>query len=86
MFGLYGGALADAVDRRRMVLLTEAAFMLLSAVLLVNALLPNPQLWPLYAFAFVAAALDGLQRPSLDAMLPRIVAHDELAAAGALTA
>ena len=53
-------------------------------MLLVNALLPNPQLWPLYAFAFVAAALDGLQRPSLDAMLPRVVAHDELVAAGAV--
>ena len=68
VFGLYGGALADAVDRRRMVQLTEVAFLVLSAVLMVNALLPSPQLWPLYAFAFVAAALDGLQRPSLDAI------------------
>jgi len=58
VFGLYGGALADAVDRRRMVLLTEAAFLVLSAVLMVNALLPRSQLWPLYAFAFVAAALE----------------------------
>jgi MFS family permease len=85
VFGLYGGALADAVDRRRMVLLTEVAFLLLSAVLMVNALLPQSQLWPLYAFAFVAAALDGLQRPSLDALVPRIVAHDQLVAAGALS-
>jgi MFS family permease len=84
VFGLYGGALADAVDRRRMVLLTEAAFLLLSALLMGNALLPEPRLWPIYVFAFVAAALDGLQRPSLDALLPRIVAHDELVAAGAL--
>ena len=43
VFGLYGGALADAVDRRRMVLLTEGAFMLLSGVLLVNALVPHPR-------------------------------------------
>jgi MFS family permease len=84
VFGLYGGALADAVDRRRMVLLTEAAFMLLSGVLLVNALVPHPALWPIYLFAFIGAALDGLQRPSLDALLPRVVAHDELVAAGAL--
>ena len=84
VFGLYGGALADAVDRRRMVLLTEAAFLVLSAVLMVNALLPHPQLAPIYLFAFVAAALDGLQRPSLEALLPRIVAHDQLVAAGAL--
>ncbi len=85
VFGLYGGALADSVDRRRMVLLTEAAFLVLSAGLMVNALLPRPSLWPIYVFAFVAAALDGLQRPSLDALLPRIVAHDQLGAAAALT-
>ncbi|MGZ4611096.1 MAG: MFS transporter [Actinomycetes bacterium] len=84
VFGLYGGALADAVDRRRMVRLTEAAFMLMSGVLLANALLPHPQLGPIYLFAFAGAAIDGLQRPSLDAMLPRIVGHDELVAASAL--
>jgi MFS family permease len=85
VFGLYGGALADAVDRRRMVLLSEAAMCLLSCVLLVNALVPRPQLWPIYLVAGLVAALDGLQRPSLDALIPRIVAHDQLAAASALS-
>jgi MFS family permease len=33
VFGLYGGALADAVDRRKLILWTEAALGLLSAVL-----------------------------------------------------
>jgi MFS family permease len=84
VFGLYGGALADAVDRRLMVRLTEAAFMALSAVLLVNALAAHPKVWPIYLFAFTAAGIDGLQRPSLDALVPRIVAHDELVAASAL--
>lgn len=42
VFGLYGGALADAVDRRRVIVLTEAGLGLLAAVLLVNALLPHP--------------------------------------------
>src|SRR6185437_12076577 len=46
-----GGALADAFDRRRLVQLTELALALLSAVLLVNALLPQPQLWLLYLVA-----------------------------------
>jgi MFS family permease len=48
LFGLYGGALADVVDRRRMLLLSEAGLCLLSALLLTNALLPTPQVWPLY--------------------------------------
>ncbi|MDQ1585163.1 MAG: hypothetical protein QOJ90_711 [Actinomycetota bacterium] len=84
-FGLWGGALADAVDRRRMVLLTEGALTLMSGLLLLNAVLPHPQVWPIFGFAAVVAALDGLQRPSLDALVPRIVAHDELAAASALS-
>ena len=85
LFGLWGGALADAVDRRRMVLSTELGLTLLSAVLLGNALLPEPQVWPLYVVAACVAALDGLQRPSLEALIPRIVAYDELAAASALS-
>ncbi|MCU0283932.1 MAG: MFS transporter [Candidatus Nanopelagicales bacterium] len=84
VFGLWGGAIADAVDRRRMVLVTEVAMLVLAVVLLVNALLPSPQLWLLYVVAMLLAAADGLQRPSLEAIVPRVVAHDELAAAGAL--
>ena len=86
IFGLYGGALADSVDRRVMVVSTELAAGLLVSALLVNALLPSPQLWLLYAVAVLLAVTDGLQRPSFDAMIPRVVAHDQLAAAGALNA
>ena len=42
-FGLYGGALADAVDRRVMVIATEVAGGALALVLLANALSPIPQ-------------------------------------------
>lgn len=84
VFGLYGGALADSVDRRRLVLVTEVCFTLVSAVLVVNSLAPAPTLWLLYVASFVYAVLDGLQRPSLDALIPRIVAPDQLAGAGAM--
>ncbi len=84
VFGLYGGALADAVDRRTMAIATEIAAGVLVLALLVNALLPVTQVWVLYVVAMLLAAVDGLQRPSLDAMIPRVVAHDELAAAAAL--
>jgi MFS family permease len=85
VFGLYGGALADAVDRRRMTLLTEFGLMAASSVLLLNAVLPRPLVWPLYLVAACVAGLDGLQRPSLEAMIPRLVRLDELAAASALS-
>ncbi|MFF2525748.1 MFS transporter [Streptomyces liangshanensis] len=86
VFGLYGGALADAVDRRKVILLTEAGLGVLAGVLLVNALLPEPLLWPLYVVAAGVSALAGLQRPALDSLLARIVPHDQLTAAAALNA
>jgi MFS family permease len=80
----WGGALADAADRRRMVLATEAAFALISALLAVNAVLPRPALWAIFVLAAVQGGLFALQRPSLDALLPRLVPREELTAAGAL--
>ncbi|MBL1092545.1 MULTISPECIES: MFS transporter [Streptomyces] len=84
VFGLYGGALADAVDRRRLIVWSEAALGLIAVGLLGNSLLPHPAVWPLYVSAAASSALTGLQRPALDAIVPRIVGHDQLAAAAAL--
>jgi MFS family permease len=79
-----GGALADAVDRRRMVVLSEVGMMLSAGVLLANSLLAEPKLWVLFVVAGVDAAVYGIQRPSLEALTPRLVERDELAAASAL--
>ena len=84
LFAMLGGALADAADRRSMVLLTEAGLMGCSLILAGNAALANPQVWVLFAITAVWGGLDAVQRPSLDAMLPRLVNRDELAAAAAL--
>jgi MFS family permease len=80
-----GGALADAHDRRRMVLLTELVLACLSAVLVGNAAIPHPHLWVIYAVSMCFTAVDTLQRPSLEAMMPRLVERHELMAAGALS-
>jgi MFS family permease len=84
VFGLYGGALADAVDRRKVIVATEAGLGLLALILLLNALLPHPLLWPLYVVAAAVSALTGLQRPALDSLLARIVPHEQQTAAAAL--
>ena len=84
IFGLYGGSLADRLDKRRLVVAGEIAAFLLAVTLAVNAMLPEPRLAVIYIVAMLFAAVDGLQRPSLDAILPRVVTHDELSAAGAL--
>ncbi|KUN87055.1 MFS transporter [Streptomyces griseoruber] len=84
VFGLYGGALADALDKRTLIVWTEVGQGLLSAALLVNALLPEPAVWPLYLVAGLSAVLYSVQRPALDSLWPRIVAHEHLPAATAL--
>lgn len=81
---LLGGALADYLDRRKLVLAAEAGLTVLTAVLVVDALLPHPQLWVLYVVAALVATLDGLQRPALDSMVPRLVTPEEVPAASAL--
>jgi MFS family permease len=81
-----GGLIADHGDRRTVVLLSELAFAVLSALLLANALLPEPQLWVIFVLTGGQAALFALQRPALDALTPRLVERVELTAAGALTA
>jgi MFS family permease len=82
---LLGGVLADARDRRRLVLLTELGSAVVCGALVANALLPEPRLWPLFVVSALFAVLDGLRRPSLDALVPRIVTPAELPAAAALT-
>ncbi|MCT2590115.1 MFS transporter [Streptomyces sp. N2-109] len=86
VFGLYGGALADAVDRRKIILWSESALGVVALGLLLNTLLPQPMIWPLYVAGALTSALVGIQRPALDAIIPRIVPHSQLSAAAALNA
>jgi MFS family permease len=82
--GLYGGALADHVDRRKLLVVTGVAQALITALLALNALQQAPAVWPLYVLAFLLAAFSSVQRPSREALLPRTVRHDEIVAANAL--
>jgi MFS family permease len=81
---LVGGALADAFDRRRLIQLSEAGSVLVAGALVVNAALPHPRLWVLFAAAALMAAFTALRRPPMDALIPRLVERDELKAAMAL--
>lgn len=79
-----GGALADYLDRRLLVLGGEVALTALTGVLLINSLLDAPRLWLLYVIAGLTAAVDGVQRPAMEALTPRVVAPAEIPAASAL--
>ncbi|MFI7602744.1 MFS transporter [Actinoplanes sp. NPDC049681] len=79
-----GGALADFLDRRLLVRGGELALAALCGVLLLNALSAEPHLWLLFVIAALTATVDGLQRPALEAMIPRLVQPEELPATMAL--
>lgn len=80
-----GGALADYLDRRLLVLSGEVAFTGLTGLLLVNAFSDTPHLWLLYVVAGLTAAIDGVQRPALEGLVPRLVTPQEIPAASALS-
>ncbi|WP_020579126.1 MFS transporter [Actinopolymorpha alba] len=79
--GLYGGALADRVDRRKVLVATGVAQSALTVVLLVNAALPKPSVWVIYAVGALLTVAQSLQRPSREALTARVVRHDQLPAA-----
>lgn len=85
VFGLYGGALADHVDRRKMLVLSGGTQVVLTALLAVNAFLPDPRVWPIYLLGALLSAAQSLQRPSKEALEPRTVRHDQIMAASALS-
>jgi MFS family permease len=84
IFGLYGGVLADYVDRKKMIWLTEFGTLIATAILFLNSLREKPSVILLFVIAAIFAALSGLKRPSQDAILPRLVSHDDLPSASAL--
>lgn len=79
-----GGALADYVDRRRLILLAETGLALCCGVLIINASLPQPRAWVLFLMAASLAALSGIHRPALEALTPRIVPAELMPAVAAL--
>jgi MFS family permease len=78
---IYGGAVADAVDRRRLLLLSDVALLLVVTGLVVNALLPDPRVWFLFVAEALGTAAYGFQRPARNALTPRLVPDGQLLAA-----
>jgi MFS family permease len=64
-----------------MIWATEAGALVIVAILLANSILPNPATLVIYVAAALFAVVDGLQRPSMGAILPRLVSHEDLPSA-----
>ena len=83
-FSLYGGSLADAHDRRRLLVFANIALASTSVGLALNASLSTPQVWPLYVLTALSAGFSGLDSPTRSAAVPTLVRRDQIAAAAAL--
>jgi MFS family permease len=81
---LAGGATADAMDRRRLLIGAELLLAACSLGLVVNALVPHPSLIACFVIAGITASLDGFHRPALEALTPRLVPREDLPAVSAL--
>ena len=84
VFSLGAGSVADAVDRRRLLRVTQLGMMACSAILAVLALQPSVPLPALFAVAFASAAFGSMDQPARSASVPRLVARERLPAAIAL--
>jgi MFS family permease len=84
LFALGAGSLADAVDRRRLLMLTEAGLAACSLALVALALTGGPPVPALFAVAFVAAGLSAVDQPARSSAIPRLVPSERLRSAIAL--
>ncbi|MEU4731224.1 MFS transporter [Streptomyces sp. NPDC023588] len=84
VFGLYGGAIADTVDRRTLGLYSSLGAAGLSVALAAAALLDYHRVWFLYAVVALQAVCGALTGPARSAMIPRLLPAEQLPAANAL--
>ena len=84
LFALGAGSLADAVDRRRLLMITQTGLATCSLALTILALGGHPPVPALFAVAFVAAGLGAVDEPTRSSSIPRLVPPERLPAAIAL--
>jgi len=81
LFSLGGGAMADAIDRRRLLMATQILLAAASLAFVLLALQPDPPIWAFYAVAFAAAGISAIDGPARSSALPRLVPRERLPAA-----
>ncbi len=76
VFGLYGGVLADHLDRRKIMVVCEAGFLATMVILLVNSRLAHPNVAILYVMAALGASFGAAQTPSVSSVTQQVVPHE----------
>ena len=84
VFGLYGGALADVMDRRTLLRITTLGLILSSGLFWVQAVLDLQSVWLLLCLFSVQQAFFAVNMPTRSAVLPRILPPEQIPAANSL--
>lgn len=84
IFALWGGAYADAMDRRKLLIVSEIFMMCGSLALAINGMLAHGSVALIFVVSAAMSACNGFHRPALDAMTPRLVDREDLTAVSAL--
>jgi len=77
-FGLFGGAIADRVDRRKLLLFTQSAFAGSSLMLGLLVVSGAVEVWHIYAFIAVNGTLGSFDAPARRSLFPALVPRGEL--------
>lgn len=85
VLSLAAGSIADAFDRRKVLMGTQVGLAVTNILLIVVTLQPDPPVWLIYGLAAVIGALLSLDWPARLAAVPRLVPRERLPAAIALT-
>jgi MFS family permease len=81
---IVGGAIADAVDKRKLLLLTEVLLALVALGFAYNASLDQPRVWAIYVLVTLAMSIFSLGVAGMNSTIPRLVDQSELTAAIAI--
>ena len=84
VMGLWGGALADVMDRRRLLEITTGGLIVTSALFWAQAALSLDNVWLLLGIFALQQAFFAVNQPTRTAILPKLVPADQLPAANAL--
>jgi MFS family permease len=84
LFALWGGAYADAMDRRKLLIVSEIVMTVGSLALAVNGMLAHSSVVLIFVVSAAMSACNGFHRPALDAMTPLLVDREDLTAVSAL--
>lgn len=84
VFSLSGGVLADRVDRRRLLILTQTLALLLALTLALLTHTGLVRVWHIYLITFLTGAATTFDLPARSALIPSLVSRDQLANAYAL--